>query len=183
MHLNGDYPLNLPYFLLKILAKMSKRVQSHPATAKSSLFHQVLIKTLVVASLREVQKPWSWLIQSLNPDPQPNKQKRGKGKRVVTQKQSIPVDETLVKEEMSDIRVTRTNKGKRPKLDAEIETFSDANINMEVDTDEDYNVNPIKPTVKHKQKYLHYTGKKKKIKMWVRQQGKENKLLNILQDL
>jgi hypothetical protein len=26
MHLNGDYPLNLPYFLLKILTKMSKRV-------------------------------------------------------------------------------------------------------------------------------------------------------------
>jgi hypothetical protein len=26
MHLNGDYPLNLPYFLLKSLTKMSKRV-------------------------------------------------------------------------------------------------------------------------------------------------------------
>jgi hypothetical protein len=86
MHLNGDYPLNLPYFLLKSLEKMSKRVQSHPTTAKGSLFHQVLIKTLVISALREVQKPWSWLIQSLNPDPQPNKQKRGKGKRVVTQK-------------------------------------------------------------------------------------------------
>jgi hypothetical protein len=73
MHLNGDYPLNLPYFLLKSLANMSKRVQSHPATAKSSMFHQVLIKTLVVSALREVQKPWSWFIQSLNPDPQPNK--------------------------------------------------------------------------------------------------------------
>ena len=118
-----DYPLNLPYFLLKSLANMSKRVKSHPATAKSSLFHQVLIKNLVVGTLREVHKPWSWLIQSLNPDPQPRKQKRGKGKRVVTQKQSITVDETLVKEEMSDIRVTRTNKGKRPKLDEEIERF------------------------------------------------------------
>jgi hypothetical protein len=69
MHLNGDYPLNLPYFLLKSLAKMSKRVQSHPSTAKGSLFHQVLIKTLVVSALREVQKPWSCLIQSLNSDP------------------------------------------------------------------------------------------------------------------
>ena len=59
-------------------------------------------------------------------------------KRVFTHKQSIPVDETLVKEEMFDIRVTRTSKGKRQKLDAEIETFSNENINMEVDTDEDY---------------------------------------------
>jgi hypothetical protein len=65
MHINGDYPLNLPYFLLKSLSKMSKRVQSHPTTAKGSLFHQVLIKTLVVSTLSEVQKPWNWLIQSL----------------------------------------------------------------------------------------------------------------------
>ena len=54
---------------------------------------------------------------------------------------------------------------------------------MKVDTYEDYNVNPIKPTIKLKHKYLHYTRKKNKIKMWVRQQGKENKLFNILQDL
>jgi hypothetical protein len=30
--------------------------------------------------------------------------------------------------------------------------FPDIDIKMEEDTDEDYNVNPIKPTVKHKQK-------------------------------
>jgi hypothetical protein len=59
---------------------MSKRVQPHPVTAKSSLFHQVLINTMVVYALREVQKPYSWLIQSLNPDPKPNKQKKGKQK-------------------------------------------------------------------------------------------------------
>jgi len=39
IHINGDYPLNLPYFLLKILSKMSKRVHSHPAIANDSLFH------------------------------------------------------------------------------------------------------------------------------------------------
>jgi hypothetical protein len=107
MHLNGDYPLNLPYFLLKSLTKMSKRVQSLSSNAKSSLFHQVLIKTLVMSALRELQKPWSWLMQSLNPNPQSNKQKKGKGKKTVTQKQNISIDETPVKEEMPDIRVTR----------------------------------------------------------------------------
>jgi hypothetical protein len=147
MHLNGDYPLNFPYFLLKILAKMSKRVQSHPATAKSSLFHQVLIKTLVVSSLREVQKPWSWLIQSLNLDPQPSKQKKGKGKRSVAQEPSFPVDETPVKEEFPAIRVTRTNRGKRPKLETENEMFSKANLKIEEDFDKDYDV---KPSAKHK---------------------------------
>jgi hypothetical protein len=128
MHLNGDYPLNLPYFLLKILTKMSKRVQSHPATAKSSLFHQVLIKTLVVSALREVQKPWIWLIQSLNLGPQPSKQKKGKGKRSVAKELSFPVDGTPVKEELPSIRVTRTNRGKRPKLETENEMFYEVDL-------------------------------------------------------
>ena len=73
MHLNGDYPLNIPYFLLKSLTKMSKRVQSLSTNAKSSMFHQVLIKTLVMSALSELQKPWSWLMQSLNPITQSNK--------------------------------------------------------------------------------------------------------------
>jgi hypothetical protein len=51
IHINGDYPLNLPYFLLKSLSKMFKRVQSHLAIAKGSLFHLGLIKTLVISSL------------------------------------------------------------------------------------------------------------------------------------
>ena len=54
MHLNGDYPLNIPYFLLKILTKMSKRVQPLSTNAKRSLFHQVLIKTLVMSALNEL---------------------------------------------------------------------------------------------------------------------------------
>ena len=100
MHLNGDYLLNLPYFLLKSLTKMSKRVQSLSTNAKSSLFHQVLIKTLVMSALRELQKPWSCLTQSLNPNTHSNKQKKDKGKNTVTHKQNIPIDETPVKEEM-----------------------------------------------------------------------------------
>ena len=56
-------------------------------------------------------------MQSLNPNTQSNKQKKGKGKKTVTQKQNISIDETPIKEEMPAIRVTRNNKGKRPKLD------------------------------------------------------------------
>jgi hypothetical protein len=47
---------------------MSKRIQSHPATANFFFFHQGLIKTLVVFSLNEVQRSWDWLIQSLKPN-------------------------------------------------------------------------------------------------------------------
>jgi hypothetical protein len=144
MHLNGDYPLNLPYFLLKILTKMSKRVQSLSSNAKSNLFHQVLIKTLVVSTLREIQKPWSWLMQSLNPNPQSSKQK--KGKRNVTQKQNISIDETPIKEEMPDVRVTRNSRGKRPNLDLEIEMFSEEDVKGEEDSDEYFD---IQTTTKH----------------------------------
>jgi hypothetical protein len=136
MHLNGDYPLNLPYFLLKILTKMSKRVQSLSTNAKRSLFHQVLIKTLVMSSLKKLQKPWSWLTQSLNPITQSNKQKKGKGRKTVTQSQDNS-DETLVKEEMSHIRVTRRSRSKRPRWNREIEMFSKEDGKGENDSDKD----------------------------------------------
>jgi hypothetical protein len=44
MHLNGDSPLCLPFFLLKILSKMSKRIQTHLTIAGKSLFYQRFIK-------------------------------------------------------------------------------------------------------------------------------------------
>jgi hypothetical protein len=176
---------------------MSKRVQSHPATAKGSLFHQVLIKTLVVSSLNEVQRPWDWLIQSLSNDPQPSKSKKAKGKRSTIQKQSVTVDESPIKEETSATRVTRANKrkmqtqqiivdapvgkgqeeattsrGKKSKPDADIDMFPDTEIKMEVDEDEDYNVNPIQSTVKHKQKSTIKKGAKGK------KQGKKPTLVS-----
>jgi hypothetical protein len=54
MHLNGDIPLCFPFFLLKSLSKMSKRIQYNLATASKSIFHQRLIKNLVMYSLGEV---------------------------------------------------------------------------------------------------------------------------------
>jgi hypothetical protein len=77
---------------------MCKKVKSHPAIAKGSLFHQFLIKTLVVSSLNEVQRPWDWLIQSLGNDPQPSKSKKVKGKRSTIQKQIGTVNESPIKE-------------------------------------------------------------------------------------
>jgi hypothetical protein len=59
------------------------------------------------------RKPWTWLIQSLNPNPQPNKQRKGKGKKAVTQKKSITVNEFSIKEEVSATKVTRTSKAAR----------------------------------------------------------------------
>ena len=45
-----------------------------------------------------------------------------------------------------------TSRGKKSKPDADIDMFLDTEIKMEVDEDGDYNINPIKSTVKNKQK-------------------------------
>jgi hypothetical protein len=173
--------------MLKSLSKISKRVQCHPAIAKGSHCHQVLINTLVVSYLNEVQRPWNWLIQSLSNDPQPRKSKNTKGKRSSIQRQTGLVDELLIKEEKYATRVTRaskmkmktqqvvvdalvckgqeeatTSKGKKSKPNVDIDMFPDIEIKMEVDEDEDYNVNPIQSTVNHKHKSTIKKGAKGK---------------------
>jgi hypothetical protein len=55
MNINGDIEISLPFCLLKSLTKISKRVQNHPQIARKSLFHQGLIKMLVLYAFREVQ--------------------------------------------------------------------------------------------------------------------------------
>jgi hypothetical protein len=85
-------------------------------------------------------------MQSLNPNPQSSKQKKSKGKKIVTQKQNISIDETPVKEEMPSIRVTRNNRGKKLKLDPKIEMFSEEDVKGEEASDEDFD---IQTTAKH----------------------------------
>jgi hypothetical protein len=85
-------------------------------------------------------------MQSLNPNTRSSKQNRGKGKKIVTHKQNMSIHETPVKEEMPDIRVTRNTRGKRPKLDLEIEMFYEEDIKGEEDSDEHFD---IQTTVKH----------------------------------
>jgi hypothetical protein len=70
MHLNGDMQMNLPFFLLKSLTKMEKKVQSNPRTDDKSLFHQGLIKRLVLYALSEVRVSWRQLLTFLGFDEQ-----------------------------------------------------------------------------------------------------------------
>jgi hypothetical protein len=65
MHLSGDKELNLPFYLLKILTKMARRVQSHPKSSHGSLYLQGLIKILVLFALGEIEIPWNYFLQSI----------------------------------------------------------------------------------------------------------------------
>jgi hypothetical protein len=58
LHLNGNNRMNLPFFLLKSLTKMANKIQTHPKNAQYSLFHQGLIKVLVMQELNKNQTTW-----------------------------------------------------------------------------------------------------------------------------
>jgi hypothetical protein len=175
IHVNGDYPLNLPYLLLNILSKMSKRIQSHPATAKNSLFHQGLIKMLVLFSLNEVQRSWDWLIQSLNPNPEETNSKKVKEKKPGKGEKISQATEVLMKENSSTTRITRsckrklqtrksigdfpmgklnvkitTSQGKKLKIDEETDIFFDPDIKKELDEPKDYTISPVQSLPKQK---------------------------------
>ena len=51
MHLNRSLKLNLPFYLLKILQKMITWVQGHLEHTARSVYHQGLIKLLIVSQL------------------------------------------------------------------------------------------------------------------------------------
>jgi len=89
-----------------------------------------------MSALNELQKPWSWLTQSLNPITQSNKQKKGKGRKTITQSRDMS-DENPVKDESSDIKVTRRSRSKRPRWEPEIETFPEEDAKGETDSDND----------------------------------------------
>jgi hypothetical protein len=65
MHLNGDKEMNLPFYLLKSLTKMSKQVHNYPQTTHKSLYLQGFIKILVLFSLSELGMSWEELIEFL----------------------------------------------------------------------------------------------------------------------
>jgi hypothetical protein len=65
MHLNGDKEMHFPFYLLKSLKKMAKKIHSHPQNAHQSLFHQGLIKIMVMYALNELQLSWEQLLSSL----------------------------------------------------------------------------------------------------------------------
>jgi hypothetical protein len=58
--------MNLPFFLLKSLTKMSARIQAHPENNKHSVFHQGLIKLLIMEELNKSKKTWQYFLVSFN---------------------------------------------------------------------------------------------------------------------
>lgn len=58
LHIEGSQPMNVPYYLLQTLIKMSAHVQKATANLKGSLSHHGLIKILVSTALRVRNMTW-----------------------------------------------------------------------------------------------------------------------------
>ena len=58
MHLNGSLKLNLPFYMLKSLQKMVTWIQTHPEHTARSIYHQGLIKLLLISQLNKEGRSW-----------------------------------------------------------------------------------------------------------------------------
>ena len=65
MHLIGSLKLNLPFYLLKILQKMVTWVQTHPKHTAHSIYHQGLIKLLLISQLSKEGQSWESFLSEL----------------------------------------------------------------------------------------------------------------------
>jgi hypothetical protein len=58
LHFESKELINFPYYLYKSLEKMSKMVRRNSQNPQSSLYHHGLVKMLVEAELRKINKTW-----------------------------------------------------------------------------------------------------------------------------
>jgi hypothetical protein len=62
IHLTGKYEMNIPFYLLRSMEKMSDRVQSNSKAVDTSVFHSRLIRMLVMEELKKRNNPWEQFI-------------------------------------------------------------------------------------------------------------------------
>ena len=61
-HLNLESQMNLPFFFLKSLQKMSSRVKEHKDHTQQSIFHHGLIKLIICTMLQREGKTWYYFL-------------------------------------------------------------------------------------------------------------------------
>ena len=105
----GVSKMSLPFFLYKILQKMSSRIKGHEDHTSQSIFHHGLIKLIISIVLESEGKTWDFFLfwssfQIKQEDQQPKKQ-ADKGKvlmRKLGQKVKIEDKKEVKLEEVSE---------------------------------------------------------------------------------
>jgi hypothetical protein len=62
LHFTGKDEMNIPFYLLRSIGKISDRVQSKSKAVDTSIFHSGLIRMLVMEELRKRNIPWEQFI-------------------------------------------------------------------------------------------------------------------------
>ena len=95
-HIGGMKTLNMSFFLLKSLTKMSVRVHTHTDVSEYSLYHQALIKVLVEEVFGKRNHTWDHFLfyregqtAPTPPVPQPNPQPTKRRTKRKAQKENI----------------------------------------------------------------------------------------------
>ena len=110
--------MNLPFFFLKSLQKMSSRVKQHEDHTSQLIFHHGLIKLIISKVLQKEGRSWDFFIfwfgfQTKDEDQKPKRQ-ADKGKVLMRKlgKKSKPKDKLDVKVEEASKQVEKDNKPK-----------------------------------------------------------------------
>ena len=86
-HLAGESRMNLAFFLLKCLQKMSSRIKEHHDHTAQSIFHHGLIKLIISTILQREGKTWDyflfWSGFQNNQEGQPTKNHVDKGQALI----------------------------------------------------------------------------------------------------
>ena len=79
LHIHGVIKINLPFYLFKSLQNMVLKVQKHPSHTVRSIYHQGLIKLLVLTQLKKEGRSWMSFLTELGFNENPKE----KGKRMI----------------------------------------------------------------------------------------------------
>jgi len=100
LHLTGQDRMSLPYFLIKDLVKVSKKIQSNPSTLESSMSHHSLITMLVFDQIRRNELSIRNFLKNSRfyqkEQLQENVDQRSKGKKVSFIMLPVPEDKTKI---------------------------------------------------------------------------------------
>ena len=95
LHIHGTTQLNLPFYLFKSLQKKVAKVQKHPAHTARSVYHQGLIKLLILNQLQKEERTWGSLLTELGFSDNPKE----KGKKMIDEaNQQVPNSTEIIQE-------------------------------------------------------------------------------------
>jgi len=110
LHMHGVIQLNLPFYLLKSLQKMIFKVQKHPSHTARSIYHQGLIKLLVLTQLEKEGRSWSSLLEELGFSENPKE----KGKKMMDDAHQQIINPTEVNQNDKDKAINVVNEPVNP---------------------------------------------------------------------